>query len=84
VELKLSYYFAHSHAAWERGANENPNGLLRRFFPKHCRLEEVTNEEIALAQHRLSHRPKRCLGYKTPHQVFSEQLHSNQPVALRC
>jgi IS30 family transposase len=84
VELKLGYYFAHPHAAWERGANENLNGLLRQFFPKHRKLEEVTDEEIALAQHRLNHRPRKCLGYKTPHQVFCEQLHSNQPVALRC
>src|ERR1035437_4351034 len=84
AELKLGYYFAHPHAAWERGANENLNGLLRQFFPKHRKLEEVTEEEIALAQHRLNHRPRKCLGYKTPHQVFWEQLHSNHPVALRC
>jgi IS30 family transposase len=82
--LKLNFYFAHPHAAWERGANENLNGLIRQFFPKHRKLEEVTDDEIALAQHRLNHRPRKCLGYKTPHQVFWEQLHSNQPVALRC
>jgi transposase, IS30 family len=84
TELKLDYYFAHPHSAWERGANENLNNLLRQFFPKHRKLEEVTDEQIALAQHRLNHRPRKCLGYKTPHQVFWEQLHSNQPVALRC
>jgi IS30 family transposase len=84
AELKLSYYFAHPHAAWERGANENLNGLLRQFFPKHRKLEEVSDEEIAQAQHRLNHRPRKCLEYKTPHQVFCEQLHSSQPVALRC
>ena len=75
--LKLNFYFAHPHAAWERGANENLNGLVRQFFPKHRKLEEVTDDEIALAQHRLNHRPRKCLGYKTPHQVFWEQLHSN-------
>ena len=84
AELELGYYFAHPHAAWERGANENLNGLLRQFFPKRRKLEEVTEEEIVLAQHRLNHGPRKCLGYKTPHQVFREQLHSNQPVALRC
>ena len=84
AELKLGYYFAHPYAAWERGANENLNGLLRQFFPKHRRLEEVSDQEIALAQHRLNHRPRKCLGYKTPHQVFWKQLHSNQTVALRC
>jgi len=84
AELDLNYYFAHPHAAWERGANENLNGLLRQFFPKHRKLEEVTDQEIDLAQHRLNHRPRKCLGYKTPHKVFWEQLNSNQPVALRC
>jgi IS30 family transposase len=83
-DLKLNYYFAHPYASWERGANENMNGLIRQFFPKHRKLEEVTDQEIALAQHRLNHRPRKCLGYKTPHQVFWEQLHSNQTVALRC
>lgn len=82
-DLKLNYYFAHPYASWERGANENLNGLLRQFFPKHRYLEEVTDAEIALAQDRLNHRPRKCLGYKTPHQVFWKQLHSNQPVALR-
>jgi IS30 family transposase len=84
ADLKLKYHFADRHAAWKRGANENLNGLIRQFFPKHRKLEEVTDEEIALAQHRLNHRPRKCLGYKTPHQVFWELLHSNQPVALRC
>jgi IS30 family transposase len=84
AELKLGYYFAHPHAAWERGANENFNGLVRQFFPKHRKLEDVTNQEISLAQHRLNHRPRKCLEYKTPHQVFWNQLDSNHPVALRC
>ncbi len=80
----LQKALAHPYAAWERGANENLNGLLRQFFPKHRKLEEVTDDEVALAQYRLNHRPRKCLGYKTPHQVFWKQLHSNQPVALRC
>jgi IS30 family transposase len=84
ARLKLKYYFAHPHAAWERGANENLNGLLRQFFPKHRKLEEVSDDQIALAQHRLNHRPRKCLGYKTPHQVFWATLNSTQPVALRC
>jgi IS30 family transposase len=83
ADLKLNYYIAHPHAAWERGANENLNGLVCQFFPKHRKLEEVTDKKIALAQHRLNHRPRKCLDYKTPRQVFWEQLHSNQPVALR-
>jgi IS30 family transposase len=83
ADLKLNYYFAHPHAAWERGTNQNLNGLVRQFFPKHRKLEEVTDEQIALAQHRLNHRPRKCLNYKTPHQVFWAKLNSTQPVALR-
>ena len=82
--LGLDYYFAHAYSSWERGANENLNGLVRQFFPKHRALEEVTDEEIALAQDRLNHRPRKCLGYKTPHQIFWAALNSFQPVALRC
>ena len=82
--LGLDYYFAHAYSSWERGANENLNGLVLQFFPKHRALEEVTDEEIALAQDRLNHRPRKCLGYKTPHQIFWAALNSSQPVALRC
>ena len=82
-KLDLKYYFAHPYASWERGANENMNGLVRQFFPKNKRLEEVTDEEIALAQDRLNHRPRKCLGYKTPHQVFWAKVNSSKPVALR-
>lgn len=83
AKLGLKYYFAHPHASWERGANENLNGLVRQFFPKHRRLEEVTEEQIALAQDRLNHRPRKCLGYKTPHQVFWAKVNSSKTVALR-
>lgn len=83
AKLKLDFYFCHPHAAWERGANENLNGLLRQFFPKHRKLAEVTDEEIALAEFRLNHRPRKCLGFKTPHQVFMKQVKSNHSVALR-
>jgi IS30 family transposase len=58
--------------------------IVRQFFPKHRKLEEVTDEEMALAQHRLNQPHRKCLGYKTPHQVFWGKLHSNQPVALHC
>jgi IS30 family transposase len=63
--LKLNCYFAHPYAAWERVANKSPNGLVLQFFPKRRKLEEVIDDEIALARHRLNHRPRRCLGYKS-------------------
>ena len=78
--LSADFFFAHPYASWERGANENMNGLIRQFFPKGMRFNCITDDDIALAMHRLNHRPRKCLGYRTPHQVFMEELKSNQHV----
>lgn len=82
--LDADFFFAHPYSSWERGANENMNGLIRQFFPKKMAFELITPTEIELAMHRLNHRPRKCLGYRTPHEVFMEQLQlHNQPVALQ-
>ena len=82
--LDADFFFAHPYSSWERGANENMNGLIRQFFPKKMAFESLTRKEIELAMHRLNHRPRKCLGYRTPHEVFMEQLQlHNQPVALQ-
>lgn len=81
--LGADYFFAHPYASWERGANENMNGLIRQFFPKKLDFSSITPESIAIAMHKLNHRPRKCLGFKTPHEVFMKHLQSlNQPVAL--
>ena len=63
-------YFAHAHHPWERGTSENSNGLLRRFFPKGTPLGEKLQKEIDKAVWLLNHRPRKCLNWKTPCQVF--------------
>jgi IS30 family transposase len=68
--LQLKYYFAHPYAAWERGANENANGLLRQYFPKKCDLQLVTCKDTNLAMSRLNFRPRKSLRFKTPFEVF--------------
>ena len=68
--LQLKYYFAHPYAAWERGANENANGLLRQYFPKKCDLQPVTRKDTNLAMSRLNFRPRKSLRFKTPFEVF--------------
>jgi IS30 family transposase len=68
--LQLKYYFAHPYAAWERGANENANGLLRQYFPKKCDLQQVTRNDMNLAMSRLNFRPRKSLRFKTPFEVF--------------
>jgi len=82
--LNADFFFAHPYCSWERGANENMNGLIRQFFPKKMRFDSITEKDIAFAMHRLNHRPRKCLGYKTPHEVFMNQLHSrHNAVALQ-
>lgn len=68
--LGLTYYFAHPHAAWERGTNENTNGLLRQYFPKQRNLLTVSSAEVQHAQGRLNARPRKCLDFQTPFEVF--------------
>jgi IS30 family transposase len=83
-ELGADFFFAHPYASWERGANENMNGLIRQFFPKNMAFDSITPDDIKIATNRLNHRPRKCLGFKTPHEVFMKQLHSrHNAVALQ-
>jgi IS30 family transposase len=68
--LAAEVYFAHPYCSWERGLNENTNGLLRQYFPKGTDLQSVTQSQVQDAVYALNHRPRKCLGYKTPHEVF--------------
>ena len=65
-------YFATPYHSWERGQNENANGLLRQYFPKSMELINVTKKQVFDAVHKLNSRPRKCLGYKTPYEVFEE------------
>jgi len=66
----LTVYFADPYSAWQRGTNENTNGLLRQYFPKGTDFRNVTAEELAFAVKKLNHRPRKCLGYQSPYEVF--------------
>ena len=68
----LAVYFADPYSAWQRGANENTNGLLRRYFPKGSDFSKVTDDRLAAVVKKINHRPRKCLGYRTPHEVFQE------------
>ena len=68
--LQAGFYFAHPHASWERGANENMNGLIRQYFPKDTDFTTVTDAEVKAVMEKLNHRPRKCLDYQTPHEVF--------------
>jgi IS30 family transposase len=79
-KLNLDFYFAHPYASWERGTNENTNGLIRQYIPKDRNLSTLTTEEELFIMDRLNLRPRKCLDFLTPFEVFF--LH--QPVALQC
>jgi len=70
--IKCDTYFAKPYHSWERGQNENANGLLRQYFPKSMELIEVTAKQVFKAVHKLNSRPRKCLGFKTPYEVFEE------------
>jgi IS30 family transposase len=78
--LGSTAYFADPFASWQRGSNENFNGLLRQYIPKKRRLSTVTDQELKMIEELLNHRPRKRLGFKTPNQVFHESLNR---VALR-
>ena len=75
-ELGVEFYFPPPHHPWERGTNENTNGLLREYFPKGFDFNNVSEEELQRVVEQLNRRPRKCLGYRTPAEVyFSTMLH---------
>ena len=70
--LECDTYFAKPYHSWERGQNENANGLLRQYFPKEIKLINVTIKQVFSAVDKLNSRPKKCLDFKTPYEVFEE------------
>lgn len=70
--LAILVFFAHAYHSWERGSNENVNGLIRRFFPKDTDFHTISDEEIQRVEYLLNSRPRKRLGWKTPYQVFYE------------
>jgi IS30 family transposase len=71
-ETGLEIYFAYPYHSWERGCNENANGLLRQYFPKNLPFEKVTQKEIDGAVNEINRRPRKRLNYLTPYEVFYE------------
>jgi IS30 family transposase len=71
ARLGIKCYFARPYASWERGTNENANGLIRWYLPKGTDFRKITPEQIARIEYLLNSRPRKCLGYKTPSEVVA-------------
>lgn len=80
--LNANVYFAKPYHSWERGLNENTNGLVRQYFPKKNSFDNISEHDLQLVAKKLNHRPRKCLGYKTPFEIFSKSC-EKQGVALR-
>jgi len=70
----LSVFFADPYAAWQRGTNENTNGILRFYFPKGSDFQKISDEDLQAVVTRINNRPRKCLNYRSPHEVMQEAV----------
>ena len=81
-ELNLNFYFAKPYHSWQRGANENLNGLVRQYFPKEYDFTSISNQQIKNVQNKLNNRPRKRLGFKSPNEIFALKLDQVASVAF--
>ena len=76
ARTKATIFFATPYHAWERGLNENTNGLIRDFFPKGTDFSTIANAEVAKVERLLNARPRKSLGFRSPQEVFHSLAYS--------
>jgi IS30 family transposase len=72
--IDMQTYFCDPHSPWQKGGIENMNGRLRRFLPRNSKVENISDSEIKALAHQMNNTPRKCLAFKTPQEIFSNQL----------
>src|SRR5699024_11029390 len=80
--LDIDYFFAKPYHNWERGANENLNGMIRQYFPKKSNFTNITQKQVDRVINILNNRPRKRFGFKTPNEVLAQKLNENLEVAF--
>jgi len=81
-QLNLNYYFADAYCSWQRGSNENLNGLVRQYFTKRSDFNLITNQRVDEVQEKINNRPRKRFGYLSPNEVYLQSLNNNGKVAF--
>ena len=71
AKVNIDIFFCDPHSPWQRGSNENANGLVREFLSKGVDMSQVSHQKLTAIEHMLNHRPHKILNYHSPHKVFS-------------
>ena len=84
IDAGMQVYFCDPHSPWQRGSNENANGLIREYLPKGSNLNLVTHQQLTSIEYALNNRPRKILGFRTPAEVFANlKLNNLAGVALQ-
>lgn len=81
--IGMKFYFAETYSSWQRGTNENRNGLVRFYLPRDTDLDTVSDTQIKRVENIINDRPMKCLGYRTPNEVYEDEMNKLRQRSLR-
>ncbi len=82
ANLGADFYFCHPYSSYERGLNENTNGLIRQYFPKQTEFDKISQQSVKKVENKLNNRPRKTLNYQTPNEVYFKEQEQLRKVAL--